>query len=133
MILADSIFPELDLLKVIRMALIHDFGEIHAGDIIPGDQISPETKHQLERDSLVQIFGSLPNGDIYITLWDEYESCASHEAQFVRQIDKLEMALQASVYEHQHLENLAEFFQSARAGISTPELQSILDELEALR
>lgn len=133
MILADSIFPKLDTLKVMRMALIHDFGEVYAGDIIPGDQISSEEKHQLEQDSITQIFAHLPNGDDYIKLWEEYEISASSEAQFVRQIDKLEMAFQASVYEHQHLENLAEFFQSARSEITSPELLTILKELEDLR
>ncbi len=98
MFLADSHFPELDSLKVLRMALIHDFGEVYAGDIIPGDAIAPEEKHQLEKDAVTQIFEGLPNGDVYLHLWEEFESGASPEARFVRQIDKLEMALQASVY-----------------------------------
>ena len=133
MILADCFFPKLDTLKVLRMALIHDIGEVYAGDIIPGNQISSEEKHQLEHDSITQIFAHLPNGDDYITLWKEYEISASPEAQFVRQVDKLEMALQASVYEHQNLENLAEFFQSARSEITSPELLEIMKELEDLR
>lgn len=115
------------------MALIHDFGEVYAGDITPRDQVLPEHKHQLELESLIQIFTSLPNGEDYISLWKEFEDSKSPEAHFVRQIDKLEMALQASVYENQQLENLSEFFQSARIEISTPEIHAIMNELEALR
>ena len=133
MILADSLFPKLDTLKVLRMALIHDFGEVYAGDIIPGDQVLPEHKHQLEMESQIRIFASLPNGEDYISLWKEFEDGKSPEAHFVRQIDKLEMALQASVYENQHLKNLTEFFQSARIEISSPEIHAILNELEVLR
>ena len=69
MIVADSAFPELDTLKILRMALIHDFGEIYAGDIIPGDQITPNEKRNAERAALTQIFAPLPNGENYIDLW----------------------------------------------------------------
>ena len=97
MIIADNIFPELDLIKVLQMALIHDFGEVYTGDIIPEDKVSFEKKHKLERESVERIFESLPNGEKYLHIWDEYENGKTPEAQFVRQIDKLEMALQASV------------------------------------
>lgn len=133
MFLADAYFSELDSLKVLRMALIHDFGEIYAGDIIPGDKIAPEEKHHLEQKAVTRIFEGLPNGEEYLSLWEEFESGASLEAQFVRQIDKLEMALQASVYQHQNLGDLSEFFQSASAEIFSPELKAILQELDDLR
>mgnify|MGYP001823794677 CR=1 FL=1 len=132
MILADSYFPELNIVTIVRMALIHDFGEVYVGDIIPSDQISSAEKHNLEQDSITKILAHLPNGRDYIKLWEEFEYCNSPEAQFVRQIDKLEMALQASVYEHQKFGNLAEFFISARSEISSSEINSILKELENL-
>ena len=133
MILADTLFPELETLKILRMVLIHDFGEIYAGDTIPGDQITAGQKHRAERESLAQIFSQLPNGEEYISLWEEFENGISPEARFVRQIDKLEMALQASVYEHQGQPNLAEFFQSAESALSSPEIRSIFVELENMR
>ena len=120
-------------MKVLRMALIHDFGEVYVGDITPGDQISSKEKHQLEKKSIVRIFSKLPNGGDYIAIWEEFERSESPEAQFVRQIDKLEMALQASVYEHQEQKNLEEFFLSARSEISSLELAAIMNELEGLR
>jgi putative hydrolase of HD superfamily len=131
MLLADAYFPNLDMLKILRMALIHDFGEIYAGDIIPGDQITSEEKHTLEKEAISQIFKGLPNGENYLSLWLEFESGISPEARFVRQIDKLEMALQASVYEHLSFGKLPEFYRSAGQEISTAELQTILQELEA--
>src|SRR5262245_26459952 len=39
MVVADAYFPKLDLLKVLRLVLLHDFGEIYAGDIIPADHL----------------------------------------------------------------------------------------------
>ena len=133
MFLADLSYPDLDPLKIIRMALIHDFGEIYAGDIIPTDQIPSEEKSDLEKEAVIQIFKGLPNGGDYLSLWEEFEKGTSPEARIVRQIDKLEMALQASIYEKLKLGDLPEFFHSARKEIHAPELVSIIKELETLR
>ena len=129
-LLADTHYPELDPLKVLRMALIHDFGEVYAGDITPADNIQPEEKNQLERQSVEKVFGKLPGRNEYIQLWEEYESDTSPEAQFVRQIDKLEMLLQASIYEHQGWENLDQFFDCTDAKVNLPELTQLLENLE---
>ena len=133
MLLADKFFPELDTQKIFQMALIHDFGEVYAGDIIPNDKITPAKKRQLEKQSIQRVFEPLSNGEKFISIWEEFEEGNSPEAQFVRQIDKLEMAFQASVYEHQQTGQLIEFFHSAGAAISTPQLTSILNELKELR
>jgi putative hydrolase of HD superfamily len=95
-ILADKFFPRLDQEKVLKLALIHDLGEIYAGDITPYDEVAPEEKNKRESEAVRKIFSSLPNGDQYITLWEEYENGSSPEATFVKQIDRLEMALQAA-------------------------------------
>jgi len=133
LLLAEIHFPELNILKVLRMALIHDLGEVYAGDIIPSHQVPREEKYKLEKESMKRVFCCLPNSDNYLNLWEEFEQGASPEAQFVRQIDKLEMALQASVYQHQQVENLAEFYHSARFAIKLPQLEIILNELEDLK
>lgn len=125
--------PDLDVSKVLRMALLHDFGEIYVGDITPADGMDREVKRRLEQQAVQQVLHKLPRGADYIALWEEYERGASHEAQFVRQMDRLEMALQASVYEHQGLADLSEFFTSVERALSDPSLQAILHELTAVR
>jgi len=130
LMLAEVINPDLDPLKVFRMALIHDFGEIYAGDFTPGDKIPPGKKYHLERESISQVFGKLPRGDEYIQLWDEFEAGGTPEAQFIQQIDKLEMVLQASVYEHQGWDNLNEFFDCSRHRITSPEIKVLLESLK---
>ncbi len=123
----------MDVLKVLRMALLHDFGEIYVGDITPADAIDRDEKYRLERRAVLQVFNKLPRGADYIDLWEEYEQGVSPEARFVRQLDRLEMALQASVYEHQQLADLSEFFVSAEQALTAPGLQSLLEALKALR
>lgn len=75
----------------------------------------------------------MSNGFRWIALWEEYEIGESAESQFVRQLDRLEMALQASVYEHQGFVDLSVFFASARQSLSSVELKFIFSKLEDLR
>jgi len=133
MVLADSYFPELDQLKVMRMALLHDFGEIYAGDIMPSDPISRAEKKALEVEAVRQVLGKLPQGERYIALWEEYERQESAEARWVKQMDRLEMVLQASVYEQQGLADMSEFFESVEPFLTEPELRAILQALRELR
>lgn len=125
-------YPELDGNKVLRMALLHDFGEVYAGDIIPGDPMSAEEKHQQEDVSVRQVFEKLPSGQEYISLWQEFEQGQTAEARLVRQLDRLEMGLQAAVYRSQGLGDLAEFSASARQALSEPEWLELLTQAEAL-
>jgi putative hydrolase of HD superfamily len=127
--LAEAYFFDLDLGKLISMALIHDFGEIYAGDFTPTDEVSPEEKHRLERESIEAVFGKLANGEKYVALWLEFETSDSPEARLIRQLDKLEMALQASLYEHQHNVDLSEFYDSANTAISDEALRKISTSL----
>ncbi|SES98585.1 HD domain-containing protein [Stigmatella erecta] len=131
--LAESWFPEADAFKTVRIALLHDLGEARVGDITPHDGVSPAQKHVLERKAVEQILGKLPRGAEYLALWDEYEQGSSFEARLVRQVDRLEMGLQACVYEHQGLGDLSQFFTSAQKVLETPQLQALFAELQALR
>ncbi|HWQ84427.1 MAG TPA: HD domain-containing protein [Anaerolineales bacterium] len=131
--LARAEFPELDAGRVLSMALMHDLGEVYVGDLIPQDKINPLTKHEMESQAVNQIFANLPEGDLYIQVWEEYEAASSPEARFVRQIDRLEMALQASLYEHQGERNMQEFFDSAGQAVSDPRLRRIFDTLLSCR
>ena len=130
--LADEFFPALDKGKLIRMGLLHDFGEIYAGDIVPG-KMSLEAKHALERKSVERVFAKLSRGRDYLAVWEEFEAQATPEARFMKEIDRLEMGLQASVYEQDGLGDLSVFFDSADKALTTPELREILAALRALR
>lgn len=130
--LADAHFPQLDKTKLLRMALLHDFGEIYAGDIVPG-KMSLEEKHELERKSVERVLGKLPNGREYLAVWEEFEAGQTAEARLLRELDRLEMGLQAAVYEQDGLGNLDKFFDSADRALSTPELRNIFTALLKLR
>ncbi|MEJ2033741.1 MAG: GNAT family N-acetyltransferase [Deltaproteobacteria bacterium] len=126
MFLADEHFPTLDIAGVMRLALLHDIGEVYAGDITPDEGLSGREKQQLERHSAVKVLGKLPNGTAYLDLWNELQAGRTPEARFVREIDKLEMALQSNVYERFGLADLGEFYESAEGAIVSPVLRKIL-------
>ncbi len=136
LLLCDEAFPTLDGERALRMALIHDLGEVYAGDFTPADEIGADEKHRREHSGFAQILGGLPNGQAYLALWEEFEAGETGEARLVRQVDRLEMALQAAVYERQpqfDLPDLGEFYDSVQAALSSPVLIQILDALVQLR
>ncbi len=130
--LADGFFPELDKGRLILMGLLHDFGEIYAGDIVPG-KMSLEEKHVLERKSVERVFLRLPKGKDYLAIWEEFEAQETPEARFMKEIDRLEMGLQASIYEQEGFGDLSVFFESTDKALSTPELRKILAAIRKLR
>ncbi len=130
--LADERFPEMDKGKLILMGLLHDFGEIYAGDIVPG-KMSLADKHELERKSVERVFSRLSKGQEYLAVWEEFEAGKTAEARFMKEIDRLEMGLQASVYEQEGPVDLSVFFDSTDKALTTPALREILAALRKLR
>jgi len=131
--LADSHFPEADVSKLLRIALLHDIGEARVGDITPHDGVSKAEKEAQERIAVQQVLGALPRAAEYVALWEEYEHGTSLEARLVRQVDRLEMGFQACIYEHLGAGDLSEFYASTAKALESPELKAVLEELRALR
>jgi len=125
--------PELNPLKVIKLALIHDLGEIDAGDITPADGVASEVKSARELESVRRVTRRLVDREEWRRLYVEYQNNSSAEAAFIHELEKLEMALQAAVYERQGFEKLGEFRESARRAIADPGLAQLVDELGKLQ
>jgi len=121
--------PELDRERALAYAVLHDLPEVRAGDIVPADGVSAEDKHARELAGLRGVLAGLPRGDELLRTWEAYEAQADPEARFVRQLDRLDMALQAAIYATAHGLDPREFWDSAAAVIEAPELVSILDAL----
>jgi len=118
----------LDTTKVLRMALLHDLAEAVVGDSMPGERTKAE-KLRMESAAMRGILAVLPRPTRvgYWTAWREFNRGTTPEARLVRQVDKLEMALQAGEYCKGRLRNRAlEFFDSARAQVSDEDLLGVL-------
>ena len=106
--LATQMCPEeLDLKRVLQLCILHDVAEVKVGDITPHDNVSAEEKHRLESEAIDSM------GIDAKEIFAEYEGQKTPESQFVRYLDKLDMALQAEIYEAQNLD-LNEFKKAAQ-------------------
>ncbi|WP_020680777.1 HD domain-containing protein [Marinobacterium rhizophilum] len=76
--------------RVIKMLLIHDLGEIDAGDTIIYASETPEMKAS-EAAGLKRILDMLPEGDgeAYMALWHEFEQGETPDAAFAKAIDRV--------------------------------------------
>ncbi len=97
-VLAEHANESIDLLKVIKMVLIHDIVEIDAGDTFIYDTQKDHSNTDEERKAARRIFGMLPEetAQELMAIWEEFEQGESSEAQFARAMDRLEPLLQNS-------------------------------------
>ncbi len=84
-----------DLLRVLRMLLIHDVVEIDAGDTFAFDDGGNATKVEREERAAVRIFGMLPpdQRDAFRALWDEFEAGTTPESRYANALDRLQPLL----------------------------------------
>ncbi|XP_061350181.1 uncharacterized protein LOC133295372 isoform X2 [Gastrolobium bilobum] len=114
--------PGVDRNKCVKMAIVHDIAEAIVGDITPSDGISKEEKSRREQEALdhmCKVLGGGPRAKEIAELWTEYEANSSPEAKFVKDLDKVEMILQALEYEDEQGKDLVEFFQSTAGKFQT--------------
>jgi putative hydrolase of HD superfamily len=79
---------KIDILKAVKMALLHDIVEIDAGDtIVYGEQ--PNKKVD-ELKALNRIMGLLPDSlaEDFKSVWLEFEEGRSEEAKYIHAIDR---------------------------------------------
>ena len=106
----------IDRAKALELALVHDLPEIRTGDITPHDGISRGRKMEMERTAAEQLFADQPR---LLALWEEYAAGSSPEARFVKDCDKLDMAIQAVRYADETGADTQEFIESAKRAIQT--------------
>ena len=90
LMLKDYANEDIDIDKVIRMLLVHDLGEIDAGDqIVYAEQDA--SRYNQEREGVKRVLGKLPGnqGDEYLALWEEFEAGESVESRYARAIDRV--------------------------------------------
>jgi putative hydrolase of HD superfamily len=118
--------------KIMKMVLLHDLSESKIGDHTP-EQISKEEKKNLENNAFEEIVDVLPSSikSQYLKIWKEYQENSSFESNLVHQIDKLEMALQAKIYQKNtsSKEKVGSFFESAEMNVTNIKLKKILTEI----
>ena len=129
MVLSDM--KSLDSEKVLKMAILHDWAESKIGDFMP-DQVGYDKKSELENYAMSEILESLPEKiqNDYQNLWNEFLLRDTQESKLVHELDKLEMALQAKIYEKEvDPERVKPFIISAVEQIIDPDVKKVLMDI----
>lgn len=92
MILVEYAPEPIDLLRVMKMALLHDIVEIDAGDVFCYDIAANIGKAEREQRAADRIFGLLPSDQAQELrqLWDEFETQDTADAKFAAALDRLQ-------------------------------------------
>jgi putative hydrolase of HD superfamily len=123
-----------DVEKVLRLALLHDLEEAITGDLTPkekelrgGSRVLRDKQRAI--DELVRCL-PMKRRRYYRGLWLDLRLLQTREAKLVHELDKLEMALQASVYATKTgRRRVLDFYGSAAEGIHDPALRRILNSI----
>ncbi|NLT08461.1 MAG: HD domain-containing protein [Ruminococcus sp.] len=94
-LLAEHSNQPVDVLKVMKMVLIHDVVEIDAGDTYCYDAEGNKTKAEREEKAAQHIFGLLPvdQKEEFYALWREFEEAATADSKFANLLDRLQPIL----------------------------------------
>ena len=95
-VLAEHADKHIDVLKVLKMVLIHDIVEIDAGDTFIYDTTKSHTNTEEELLAAKRIFGLLPEAQAqeFIAIWTEFEEGVTDDAKFAKSMDRFEPLLQ---------------------------------------
>lgn len=95
MLLSEYAEAEVNLVRVLKMVLIHDLVEIDAGDTFCYDEQAIQTQADREKAAADRIFGLLPADQTsqLRSLWEEFEAKHSADARFATALDRLQPIL----------------------------------------
>lgn len=94
-ILAEYSNEPIDVLKTMKMVLVHDIVEIDAGDTYCYDNAGNATKADREQRAAERLFGLLPKEQEkeFRSLWEEFEERQTPEAKFAAVMDRIQPLL----------------------------------------
>lgn len=120
--------------KTLTLALLHDLEEAITGDLTPSRKRRKGSRWVRKRrdHAITTILSRIPRDrqPHYRKLWTDLKANRSPEAKLVHQLDKLEMALQASQYAKRGgVRGLGDFYATARMAITDKKLARRMKEL----
>lgn len=132
----------IDVDRALRLAVVHDLAEAETGDV--ATRVDPETqavstaeKETREREAMADLAAPFE----FLPLWEEYEARETAEARFVKDMDLIDMCLQALVYEREEryekgesnefeqFSDLDEFFATAEPRLTTEVGKELFSEI----
>ena len=115
MLLADDLIArgvQLDVERILRMALMHDWAEARIGDMprTATQYFGAEARRKAESSAFADIVAASDNSETYAKLFDDYEGRASVEARLVKAADIIDLLVQVLALERAGSAGLEEFW-----------------------
>jgi putative hydrolases of HD superfamily len=120
--------------RVMRMALLHDLSETRTGDLPSTIKkyFGRENVRDADDQIAAEIFAGLGElGREYLDLWREYEHRDCLESKIVKAADKLDLLLQSLEYEKGGARSLGEFWENSDAEFEALGIGDLIRDLVA--
>jgi putative hydrolases of HD superfamily len=118
MLLADKVVAqgvEVDLEKVLRIALLHDWAEVRVGDMPRTATLyfGSDARKHAETTAFLDVVDRVDADGSYAILYSDYERRESFEARLVKAADVLDLLIQVYALERAGARGLDEFWEVA--------------------
>ena len=117
MLLLEVLEERVDAYRALAIAALHDLPEALTSDIpspvksLFPTEVRPTLKTDIERNALRRIVADTPFAKRWLALFEELHAAQTPEAKLVHDADKIDLYLQAYMYEQQTgTRRLAEFW-----------------------
>ena len=122
-----------DPARAALIAVIHDLAEALTGDVTPADGVPGHEKQRQEEEAARRILADVdPDGSL-MTAWLDYAERRTPEGRLVKDLDKIDMALQADAYAREGTPDAATLRASAERAIHTAAMRALLSPAEPAR
>ena len=135
MLLADELIArgvEVEMERVLRMALLHDWAEARVGDMprTASQYFGSDARRRAERAAFRDIVAELNEHELnekYRTLHEDYEERGSLEARLVKAADVVDLLVQVLAFERAGVRGLDEFWDGV--SLSDFRLEGVAEEV----
>ena len=140
MLLADKFAAQgiaVDVEKVLRIALLHDWAEVRVGDMPRTATLyfGSDARKHAETAAFLDVVDTVDADGIYADLYSDYEQRQSLEARLVKAADVLDLLIQVYALERAGARGLNEFWEVAEKpdfnldGTAEQIVQELLDSI----
>ena len=115
-----------DPARAVLIAVMHDVAEALTGDLTPADGVSSHDKRRQEEQAVRQILSEVDPDGTLLAAWLDYAERRTPEGRLVKELDKMDMALQADTYARAGTPAAAELRRAAEGRIGSAQIRALL-------